>query len=305
MPPVRNMAASVRQRLLNLSKERDRRFNDVLQHYALERWLYRLSRSEHASRFILKGALMLTAWKIPVTRPTRDIDLLANIENDLDAIRDIVAAICRTPVEDDGIVFDDQSVVTARITKDADFEGVRATFQGHLGTARLPMQIDMGFGDIVTPAPVDIVYPTVLEMPAPKLRAYNRETAIAEKFEAMVKIGELNSRMKDFFDIWMLASSGPFHGPVLVEAIKKTFEQRSILVNTSEVCFTDAYARNVSKAAQWKAFLKRGEIKNAPAGFEDVWSYVMAFLRPIADAIETNCPFDMHWTAGGPWQPKA
>lgn len=169
---VTNKAASVRQRLLNLAKASGRPFNEVLQHYALERWLYRLSRSEHAERFVLKGALLLRVWDVAVGRPTRDIDLLARTSNDLDSVRTVVEAICGTSVEDDGMEFDSNSVTTERISEDADYEGVRATFGGSLGTARCPMQIDMGFSDVVTPRPVEIDYPTILDLPAPHLRAY-------------------------------------------------------------------------------------------------------------------------------------
>ena len=299
---VTNVAASVRQRLLNIAKHSSRRFNEVMQHYAAERWLYRLSRSEYAGRFVLKGALMLRAWDIPVTRPTRDIDMLVRSANDLDAVRRMIMAICVTPVEDDGIVFDSESVVTVGITEDADYEGIRATFSARLGTARVAMQIDMGFGDIVTPSPIKITYPTMLNMAAPTLRAYNRETAIAEKFEAMVKIGELNSRMKDFFDIWTLAKNCEFNGMAIANAFCRTFQRRGTTVNTAEPCFAKTYALSAAKAQQWKAFIKRAEIENAPSAFADVWSFTMLFLRPVAIAIENNSPFNMHWPSGGPWQ---
>lgn len=218
----KDMAASVHQRLLNHARKEGVRFNDVLQRYALERWLYRLSKSDHSERFILKGALMLTAWDLPVTRPTRDIDMLAQVQNDLGGIRQLIADMCRVQCEDDGLIFAAESVTTESIAEDALYEGVRVAFKGSLGNAQIAMQIDLGFSDVVTPAPVDLIYPTILEHPAPHLQAYNRETAIAEKFEAMVKLGELNSRMKDFFDVWLLAENHPsmalhfrmrLHGP--------------------------------------------------------------------------------------------
>lgn len=182
MSTLKNVGASVHQRLANASKESGRTFNDLVQYYALERWLYRLSRSRHQNLFILKGALMLVAWRAPILRATRDIDLLAKTCNDLEAIKLIVSEICRTEVEEDGVTFDPESVTTIRIAEDADYEGVRATFTGRLSTTRLAMQIDMGFGDVVTPGPVEINYPAILDYPGPVLRAYNRETAIAEKF---------------------------------------------------------------------------------------------------------------------------
>jgi hypothetical protein len=160
---LKNIGASVHQRLKNVAKESGRSFNDLVQYYALERWLYRLSQSGHENLFILKGALMLVAWRAPILRATRDIDLLARTSNDLDEIKHIIAEICRTDVEDDGVWFDPESVSTTRIAEDADYEGVRATFTGRLATTRLSMQIDMGFSDVVTPGPVGISYPTILD----------------------------------------------------------------------------------------------------------------------------------------------
>jgi hypothetical protein len=165
--------------LLNLSRATGRSFNEVVQHYALERWLYRLSRSEHAASFVLKGALLLRVWDVPAARATRDIDLLARTSNDPDAVRRVVAGICGTTVEPDGMAFDHTRVTAEHISEDAHYKGVRATFRGLLGTVRCAMQIDMGFSDVVSPAPVEIDYPTLLGLPSPHLWAYNRETAIA------------------------------------------------------------------------------------------------------------------------------
>ncbi len=298
-----NKAASVRQRLLNLVKASDRSFNEALQHYALERWLYRLSRSEHAEHFVLKGALLLRVWDMPVARPTRDIDLLARTSNDMESIRLMMEAICETIVDDDGMQFEGDSVTTERISEDADYEGVRAKFVGTLGTARCPMQIDLGFSDVVTPGPVEINYPTILDMPAPHLWAYNRETVIAEKFEAMVKLGDLNSRMKDFFDVWALAASQTFSGPVLVKTVHATFNRRGTVVETSAPCFMEEFANGDAKAKQWRAFVRRSELTNAPASFSEVWQAAMAFLCPVAEAIQFDRSFDMEWLHGGPWLP--
>lgn len=298
---VTNPAASVRQRLLNLSRATGRSFNEVVQHYALERWLYRLSRSKHTDRFVLKGALLLRVWDTPVGRSTRDIDLLARTSNDLESIRSTVASICATSAESDGMEFNGESVATERISEDADYQGVRATFHGSLGTARCPMQIDMGFSDVVTPGPVAIDYPTILDLPAPHLRAYNRETVIAEKFEAMVKLGELNSRMKDFFDVWTLASSQTFSGPVLVETVRATFARRGTPMEVSAPCFMEGFASMNTKAAQWRAFVRRGELAKAPSSFPEVWQAAMDFLRPVAEAIQQGHPFGVAWAPGGPW----
>ncbi|TVR46664.1 MAG: nucleotidyl transferase AbiEii/AbiGii toxin family protein [Planctomycetota bacterium] len=293
-----NLAKSVHQRLLNLAKQRGQRFNDLLQHYALERWLYRLSKSVHRDRFVLKGALMLVAWNLPRSRPTRDIDMLARADNDLNHIHQLVAEICRTTVEDDGLQFDAHSVQTERIAEDALYEGVRATFPGLLGNAKAPMQIDLGFSDVITPGPTAIVYPSLIDMPRAELMAYNPETAIAEKFEAMVKLGELNSRMKDFFDIWTLSQSRAFVGAELRAAIISTFEHRGTTLNAGAVCFSSNFAALPSKQSQWAAFLKRsGLTSDAPGQFQDVCAAVMTFLQPMLEA-----PADtLQWPSAGPW----
>jgi predicted nucleotidyltransferase component of viral defense system len=300
---VTNKSASIRQRLLNIARTSRRPFNEIVQHYALERWLYRLSQSKHAGHFVLKGALLLRAWAAPIGRPTRDIDLLCGAGNDPETIRIIVAEICGTPAGDDGMEFNGDSVTAERIGVDADHIGARATFQGLLGAVRCPMQIDMGFRDVVTPGPVEIDYPTILDQPAPRLRAYNKETVIAEKLEAMVKLGELNSRVKDFFDVWTLAGSQTFSGPELAESARATFNRRGTDMETSAPCFLDSFASAETRSAQWRAFVRRSELKNAPSSFSEVWRAAMIFLLPLAEAVRHGRRFDMAWPPGGPWLP--
>ena len=301
MKPLKNVAASVHQRLLNLARASGRPFNELAQYYALERWLYRLARSEHRSHFVLKGALMLLVWKLPVTRPTRDIDLLGRVGNDLEKVRAIMAAICQVPVEDDGMVFDSAGVATSRIAEDADYEGVRATFQATLGNVRLPMQIDIGFSDLVTPEPVSITYPTLLGQSAPELSAYNRETAIAEKFEAMVKLGELNSRMKDFFDVWLLSQKEGFRAQELGAAVARTFQRRDTPISVDPVCFGEAFAASAAKAVQWQAFVRRGRFADPVPAFAEVVGAVAGFLRPVCSALLTGRMEISVWPPGGPW----
>ena len=241
------------------------------------------------------------AWRAPITRPTRDIDLLARMSNDLDLIRGVIAEINQAPVEDDGLVFDAASVSTERIAEDADYEGVRAKFRGQLGKARIAMQVDMGFSDVVTPAPSRVTYPTILDQPAGTLMAYNRESAIAEKCEAMVKLGELNSRMKDFFDIWLLASRYQFDGIQLAAAIRATFARRRTELEIEPVAFTGEFARTPSKVAQWNAFLRRSLLTDMPADFSDIVVRVRDFLHPIIKSVIENRMFAAHWQPGGPW----
>lgn len=300
---VTNQAASVHQRLLNLAKASGRPFNELLQFYAIERFLYRLAQSQYRDRLVLKGALMLLVWKTPMTRPTRDIDLLGRISNDLESVRSVIADICRQAVEDDGLVFDPSTVTTARIAEDADYEGVRARFQGHLGKARIAMQIDLGFSDVITPAPVSITYPALLGHPGADLMAYSRETTIAEKLEAMVSLGQLNSRMKDFFDLWLLARTQEFEGRIVAEAISRTFARRQTPVADDPVCFTEDFATDPAKLTQWAAFVRNGKLTEAPASFQEVVKAVRIFLRPVLEAAIAKKEFATHWRASGPWMP--
>ncbi|MCE9528181.1 MAG: nucleotidyl transferase AbiEii/AbiGii toxin family protein [Planctomycetales bacterium] len=299
--PIKNLAASVRQRLTNTAKAESRRFSDVLQYYALERWLFRLSQSPYRDRFILKGALLFVVWKTPATRPTRDIDFLGRLKNDMEYIRSVIADVCLAQVDDDGLRFDPATVATERIAEDADYQGVRATFQARLGNARIPMQIDIGFSDVMTPGPTAVSYPTILDFPAASLLAYNRETAIAEKFEAMVKLGELNSRMKDFFDVATLAANFDFEGQELAAAILATFAQRQTPIQSQPICFSDQFASDPAKATQWKAFVRRSVIV-CESEFSKVVEDVRNFLQPVASKLVYDQPFNQHWDHGGSWR---
>jgi len=211
-----------------------RPFQELLQYYAMERFLYRLSKSPHSARFVLKGALMLRVWDAPMARPTKDIDLLGRLENSLENLSTVVREVCAVDVEPDGLVFRPPTVKSERIREDADYQGVRIRFEGSLGTARIAMQLDVGIGDVMVPGPVDIVYPTLLDFPAPRLKGYPRETAIAEKFEAMIKLGTLNSRMKDFYDIWLLSRQFDFDGPTLAQAVTATFANRGTALKAEQ-----------------------------------------------------------------------
>lgn len=202
---------------------------------------------------------------------------------------------------DDGLTFDPTSVVTSRIAEDALYEGVRATFSAKIGSTRFPMQIDLGFSDLVTPGPEHIAFPCLLGHPAPMLNAYNRETAIAEKFHAMVKLGELNSRMKDFFDIWALATTGPFDGTTLSAAIKATFRQRQAIMDPKAVCLTEMFSQDPRHQLQWSAFIRRSAITNAPMDFPAVMHDLRTLLLPIAEAIHQQRPFASQWPPRGPW----
>ncbi|MCD4656524.1 MAG: nucleotidyl transferase AbiEii/AbiGii toxin family protein [Planctomycetes bacterium] len=294
-----NLPASVRQRLLNRAKSDKRSFNELLQYYAMERFLYRLSKSAHADKFILKGALMLRAWRSPEFRPTMDIDLLGITSNEEGSIVSQIREILAVDVEADGLIFVPESIQTEQITKDADYEGFRIRFRGFLGKTIISMQIDIGFGDTVFPEPVKLCLPAMLDYPAPELLCYSRESTIAEKFEAMVKLGSLNSRMKDFYDIWLLSRQFDFDGPKLAEAIKLTFEHRGTILSIDIEAFNDDFIDN--KQILWMAFQKRLHQDHVPTTFRDIAVSVEKFLYPITDALVTNNPIPNIWSAHSQW----
>ena len=295
-PDTKNVGASVRQRLLNKARETGRPFSELLQYFAMERFLYRLSKSEYVDKFVLKGALMLTAWNAPLLRPTMDIDLLGRTGNDIEAMAAIVRQICTGRVEpDDGLVFDAATVQGERIAEAAEYEGVRIRFRATLDAARIQMQLDVGFGDIVVPAAVATIYPTILDLPAPHLLAYSRETAIAEKFEAMVKLGELNSRMKDFFDIWLLSRSFDFDGSRLREAIEMTFKRRRTALPKAEpIALTPEFSSNSQKQTQWAGFIRRMKLREVPS-LSEIVGGLRDFLMPPMEAALKGEQFDLGW----------
>lgn len=298
---LKNVAASVRQRLLNEARASGRPFNELLQYFAMERFLFRLFRSPHAEKVVLKGALMLATWKVSLTRPTKDIDLLGQMANDVERIVDVVKEMCRQDVEPDGLVFDPASVSGERIAEEAEYEGVRVRFQGSLGTARISMQIDVGFGDAVVPGPVTADYPTILDLPAPRIRGYTRESMIAEKFHTMVLRGLLNSRMRDFFDVWVLSRQFDFEGGVLAAAVRETFVRRGLEVDPRPVALTDEFAADGTKAAQWRGFLRKGRLEGAPSELAEVVAGIAGFLGLVAHALHGGRAFTDRWDAPGPW----
>lgn len=260
-----NMAASVRTRLLGIAKTQESDFNQVLVRFALERILYRLSQSEHARRFLLKGALLFTLWYDMPHRATRDADLLGFGASDLESVAQVFREIAAISVND-GIVFDPASVAAEEIRKEAGYGGVRVTIAGELAKARCKTQIDVGFGDAVTPGPVDSVYPVLLnDLPAPRLRVYPTYTVVAEKLHAIALLGMTNSRVKDYFDLSVLLERETLGADPLAQAIKATFERRGMAVPTElPVGLTDEFAHDMSRQALWQSFVKKNELASEP-----------------------------------------
>ena len=298
----KNVTASVHQRLLNQARETGRPFDELLQYYAMERFLYRLSQSSYRDSFVLKGALLFRIWAVPDTRATRDMDFLAYIDNSLEHLVEIVQSTSSLEVPDDGLTFDPESVAAERIKEDADYEGVRIRFRAFLGRARVTMQIDVGFGDVVHPGVAETEYPTLLDFPSPVLRSYPPETVIAEKVEAMLHLGELNSRMKDFFDVWRLSRLYSFDARTLSVAIRGTLENRK----TEVVSFDELQEEllgSSDKQAQWTAFLKNAGV-DGPDSFANLLDSLGLFLSPMLDAIESGELIEGTWKASGAWNLK-
>lgn len=281
--PMTNVPASVHQRLLDVARDTGRPFNEVLQYFAMERFLYRLSRSPHKDSFVLKGALLFRVWDVPDSRATRDIDFLAFLDNSPENLAAVFREVC-TIEGDDGLVFDLDSVDAKAIKEDADYEGVRVRFRGLLGKARITMQIDVGFGDKVHPGVMHADYPVILDLPAPALRMYPPESVVAEKVEAMVHLGSMNSRMKDFYDVWRLSRQFEFDDSVLGEAIKQTFDNRG----TELMPFGELKAElleNETLEKLWSAFLAKSGV-TAPKSFYEVLDEIASFLSPLFERVD-------------------
>jgi len=296
------LARSVQTRLVRLAHSQDVDPNHVLTRYATERLLYRLSRSPHVERFVLKGALLLHVWLGEATRPTRDADLLGFGQLDPDALVETFEEICALPVEVDGLAFDTGSIRVVPIRAEDAYGGQRVTLLAYLGPARIRVQVDVGVGDTVVPDPEWIDYPGLLDAPSPRLRAYRRETAIAEKVHAMVVLGSRNSRLRDFFDLYSLASRSSFDGERLTSALAATFARRrtDIPVETP-IALTLAFATLDGKKAQWQGFLRRSRLGASPA-LPDVLERVGDFIAPVLAALGSGECFSGTWPPGGPWR---
>ncbi|MCK4667020.1 nucleotidyl transferase AbiEii/AbiGii toxin family protein [Candidatus Dependentiae bacterium] len=302
---IRNLPESIKSRLRNKAKESNRLYSEVLQYYCIERFLYRLSCSKYAKMFILKGALMFIVWEIPERRTTLDIDFLADYDNRVTAIEEVIKKVCLTSVIPDGLVFDPETVKGQSIREEMEYKGVRIKFLGLLERSRIPMQIDVGFGDVVYPKPKVINYPVILDFPEPNLKGYPVESMVTEKFEAMVKLGLLNSRMKDFYDIWILIHQFDFNGRQLVEALKKTFKCRNTAFpKTTPILAEEIYDEKSDRQTLWKAFLSKNDITHAPEKLCNIALEIEKFFIKPLNAIDKKLIFNEIWKALGPWKSK-
>lgn len=298
---IKDLPTSVHVRLQNIAKAQGRPFQEIFYYYAIERFLFRLSRSQHEQEFVLKGGLAFQGWGMPLRRPTRDIDVQGYTSSSIENLIQVVKDVCNQHVEADGLRYDVTSVYSKPIMDEADYQGIRVYFDVYLGRAQLTLHTDFSFSNAITPKIIEFQYPTLLEKTKFSMRGYPPETSIAEKCEAMVKIGIANDRMKDFFDIWLLSQQKGFFGPTLTQALVATFNTRKTsLPETPPVAFSEQFVEE--KQATWNAFLKRSQLTDNMPGFIQIIEIVMRFLWPPLKAAAMNQDFKQAWLPGGPWK---
>lgn len=296
------MAKSVHDRLLNKAKETGRPFMELLQYYGMEKFLLRMSQSQYAEEFILKGALLLRSTGISEIRPTRDIDLSRETDQSIEQLEQMAKDCCQVEVKEDGLIFEPDTVAGEETREDQAYKGVRIKFLGKLGNARIPMQIDIGFGDVVSPSPLWVEYPVLLDGESPNLLAYTLESAIAEKYQAMVYLDMANSRMKDFYDIWYLMNNHNFDGSALQKAIELTFQRRKTeLPDEPPTALTDAFYSDEGKKGQWKAFKRKAGLADVSETLDKVVKDISGFLWPLNKSLIEGEEYDSTWEPEKGW----
>ena len=300
--PVKDVGASVRARLLRLARELGEDFQLVLTRYANERLLFRLASSAHAQRFVLKGASLFTLWTGKPHRATRDLDLLGFGDPGEEHVRHVFAEVLALDVPDDGVRFDLDTLAVGLIREEQEYGGVRVELVARVTNAQVRLQVDVGFGDAITPEATVVDFPALLDFPAPRLRAYPRETVVAEKLEAMVQFGMANSRMKDFYDVAVLARDFDFDGDLLTQAVRATFECRKTPLPASPpVALTAAFSEDPTKKTQWSGFARKAGVDDAGSLVETV-ATVAAFAEKPLLAAAGGFPLTATWHAPGPWR---
>jgi predicted nucleotidyltransferase component of viral defense system len=300
----RNLAASVRARLFNLSRERGEDFQRVLLRYAFERLLYRLGESKYRDRFILKGAMLFSIWGEEAYRATTDLDLLGYGSNDPQSVAECFREICAVQAPEDGVIFLTETIRAEEIREATEYGGVRVRFEAQIEQARVTLQVDVGYGNAIVPAVEEPAYPVLLEeFPPPRIRAYPRESVLAEKIHAIIVRGVTNSRMKDFYDIFVLSQRFSFDGKTIARAIASTFKRsRTIPPSSLPPALSPIFFSDSAKAEQWRTYLDRNGLTGAPRDFEVVGEAVHSFIWPVLEAIDNEGGFNMSWKPGGPWQ---
>ena len=298
---ISNIPASICARLQNVSRRKQTDFQNILVRYALERLLFRLSLSPYKDLFVLKGAMLYAVWLEAPHRMTRDLDLLSSNSHETESLKKIFREIFQQEVDEDGLVFDVEAVDVAAIRDDQMYGGVRLRTTARLDNAAIPVRIDIGFGDVVTPDPVEVEYPVLLDQPAPRINAYPRETVVAEKFEAMMALGLGNSRMKDLYDLFFISRTFSFNGAGLVAAVEATFTRRGTpMPDEIPLCLTGAFSENRQKIQQWQSFLAR-EALAEELNLEQVIHDLASFIMPVFDGVRDKGRTPKNWRPDTGW----
>lgn len=293
---------SIQARLLNYSRERQVNHSHTLVRYGAERLMYRLSRSPHADRFILKGAVLFILWLEDAHRPTRDLDLLGLGDFSAENLRGIFEEVCAAPVEDDGAEFLSDGIKIEEIREAENYQGLRVKIPGRLGNIQLNVSLDVGFGDAVVPNPQKVAYPVLLELPHPEMSAYPMEAVVAEKVDAIILLGLQNSRMKDYYDLWTLARRFSFDAAPLAEALDATLKRRGRKLPSQMLSgLTEEFADNPTKRTQWKAFLRRTIPGQMDLDLGEIVLVLREFMAPVLESILFGKKPRLHWTPGGGW----
>jgi predicted nucleotidyltransferase component of viral defense system len=296
------LAHSIHTRLIRHAKSLGADPNFVLTRFATERFLYRLSRSRHAERFVLKGALLLLVRLGETFRSTRDADLLGFGDLSDDALASILSEICAIEVEPDAVTFEIPTIRLSPIRQEDIYGGRRINLLARLGSARIRLQVDVGIGDVIIPEPEWIEYPSLLDLPCPRLLAYRLETVIAEKSQTMIQLGTINSWIRDFFDLYQLAQRESFDGKTLVAALRATFDRRrTVIPDGLPTALTPAFALLPDKPSQWNGFLRKNRLKEMPKDMKTVLSALAEFLGPVFEAALGKNELSSVWPPGGPW----
>jgi predicted nucleotidyltransferase component of viral defense system len=301
--PVKNIAASILARLRNQTEILGRPFAEVLQYYAMERFLYRLSKTRYADKFILKGGLLFYVWNLPLRRPTRDIDFRGYVSSKGKDLFKIIKEVIAISVPEDGLVFDSESVSVEETQIDADYQGIRIKLTALLGRSKIPIQIDIGFSDELTSKVESIEYPNILpDLKAAQMKGYPKEAVVAEKFHAMVRHGELNSRMKDYYDLWLLAETFEFKGASLQKAIETTFKKRDTEISTERpLSLSIEFAR--ANQTHWINFLNKMELQNDQiADFQTVVKKIWIFIEHPIQASTNKVKSSNNWLPRKGWK---
>ncbi len=301
-PSGSNIGASIRARLTKMARDKGVNLEVLLVRYTLERLLYRLGQSKHRDRFILKGAMLQTIWLEDIFRPTRDLDLLAHGDSEPERVKAAFMEILAVE-SDDGIVFDMENITVEPIREQSDYGGLRVETTARLASARTKVQIDLGFGDAVTPQALEIDYPVLLDSPAPRIRVYPKETVVAEKLQAIVALGATNGRMKDFYDLWMMSRNFAFDGILLARAVAATFERRQTPIpEETPIGLSRSFAMDADAIKRWGFFRTRNVLSQSPGSFDGVIMDLNGFLIPVLRMAQKSDPLPISWNPGGPWR---